>query len=63
MIQDFNINIKTVFNTILIRFYNETIFNQIQHLETYCLNNLSLFSKYETKIKKETGQNPLFIRT
>lgn len=44
MIQNFSLNIKSIFNSQQIRFYNDPVFSQIQHLETYCLNHLELSS-------------------
>lgn len=41
MIQDFTLNIKSIFNSKDIKFYCEPVFDQIQSLENYCLNHLS----------------------
>lgn len=44
MIQDFILNIKSAFDSQNIKFYNEPDFQQIQYIETYCLNHLELSS-------------------
>ncbi len=42
MIQNFSLDIKSIFNSQQIKFYDEPLFSQIQVLETYCLNHLEL---------------------
>ena len=40
MIQDFALNIKSAFNSQDFTFFNEPLFNQIEKIESYCLNNI-----------------------
>lgn len=40
MIQDFALNIKSAFNSQDFSFFNEPLFNQIEKIESYCLNNI-----------------------
>lgn len=40
MIQDFALNIMSAFNSQDFTFFNEPLFNQIEKIESYCLNNI-----------------------
>ena len=44
MIQDFSINIKSAFNSMDFKFYNEPSFKQFEYIEHYCLNNINVAS-------------------
>lgn len=63
MIQDFILNIKSAFDSQNIKFYNEPDFQQIQDIETYCLNHLELSSLHTHNDMKCKSSNVKYYQS
>lgn len=49
MIQDFSLNIKSAFNSLDLKFFDEPDFDIIERIETYCLNNIDISTQHTHK--------------